>query len=314
MCISRTRCRAARPRRPSRHPSTPGRKKSRSSRCRRRRPSRTWSSAEPAGCQPARSDRHLASDEGRRRHRRRRGGHLMPGPVRDAATPTSRWRRCCCGRCCSPAARSRPATSPAGRCALTCVVETLADAVSKGGGIGIARMLRIRCRTRWTSWTSWTPAARRRPKPKIPAPHAPVSAGPGPSAFKSGALPAVLDVPTAAVTSPFGRRPDPIDGGSKYHTGIDLRAPEGSPIKVAADGIVKNAGQRGGYGNAVEIDHGGGLTTLYAHASELLVTEGEKVPGRSGHRPGRHDRTCDRPPPAFRGQTERSAHRSDTRS
>jgi murein DD-endopeptidase MepM/ murein hydrolase activator NlpD len=46
---------------------------------------------------------------------------------------------------------------------------------------------------------------------------------------------------------------------------------------VAADGVVKTAGQRGGYGNAVEIDHGQGMTTLYAHASELLVTPGEKV-------------------------------------
>jgi murein DD-endopeptidase MepM/ murein hydrolase activator NlpD len=111
----------------------------------------------------------------------------------------------------------------------------------------------------------------------------------------SGALPVVL-TGAEQITSPFGRRSDPIDGESKYHTGVDLRAAAGSPILAATGGVVKSAGQRGGYGNAVEIDHGNGMTTLYAHASELLVTPGETVKegqpiaraGMSGRATGPH--------------------------
>jgi murein DD-endopeptidase MepM/ murein hydrolase activator NlpD len=91
-------------------------------------------------------------------------------------------------------------------------------------------------------------------------------------------------------------RTDPIDGASKYHIGVDLRAAEGSPILVAEDGVVRRAGPRGGYGNAIEIDHGDGLTTVYGHASQVSVTPGEKVTagqqigqvGHTGHATGPH--------------------------
>jgi len=72
-------------------------------------------------------------------------------------------------------------------------------------------------------------------------------------------------------------RNHPIDGVQKFHTGIDLRGQEGTPILAAESGVVRSAGTRGGYGNAVEIDHGNGVSTLYGHASELGVTPGEHV-------------------------------------
>jgi murein DD-endopeptidase MepM/ murein hydrolase activator NlpD len=83
--------------------------------------------------------------------------------------------------------------------------------------------------------------------------------------------------PPHQVTSAFGRRVDPIDGAHKFHPGIDLRAAAGDPIRAAGEGVVRRAGPRGGYGNAVEVDHGGGVTTLYAHASEVTVKPGERV-------------------------------------
>lgn len=84
------------------------------------------------------------------------------------------------------------------------------------------------------------------------------------------------------VTSGFGARIDPITHQPSMHGGVDLAGKEGSPIVAAQGGVVKRAGERGGYGNAVEIDHGGGVTTLYAHASALTVKEGDVVqPGQT---------------------------------
>ena len=61
------------------------------------------------------------------------------------------------------------------------------------------------------------------------------------------------------------------------HTGWDMSARSGSPIHAAGDGVVVSAGTRGGYGNAVVIDHGGGLATLYAHQSSMAVSAGQQV-------------------------------------
>ena len=80
-----------------------------------------------------------------------------------------------------------------------------------------------------------------------------------------------------AVTSPFGMRLHPIFHVWKMHTGVDLHASMGTPIKAAAAGTVVFAGWKGGYGQAVIISHGNGLATLYAHQSELLVNVGDKV-------------------------------------
>jgi murein DD-endopeptidase MepM/ murein hydrolase activator NlpD len=79
------------------------------------------------------------------------------------------------------------------------------------------------------------------------------------------------------VTSGFGVRVHPVTGETRMHTGIDLHADQGDPIKAAAGGTVAFAGVRSGYGNTVIIDHGNQYATLYGHASKLLVSTGEKV-------------------------------------
>ncbi len=79
------------------------------------------------------------------------------------------------------------------------------------------------------------------------------------------------------ITSQFGRRFHPILGYSRFHAGTDFGAAYGSPIRAAESGVVIFAGWYGGYGNAVIIDHGGGVTTLYGHASRLNVREGDAV-------------------------------------
>lgn len=79
------------------------------------------------------------------------------------------------------------------------------------------------------------------------------------------------------VTSPYGYRIHPIYGVRKLHTGTDFGAPMGAAIYAAADGKVITSSYYGGYGNTVIIDHGGGMTTLYAHNSALYVSVGQTV-------------------------------------
>lgn len=79
------------------------------------------------------------------------------------------------------------------------------------------------------------------------------------------------------ITSPFGWRTHPIFGTQRYHSGIDIGADYGDSVVAADGGIVIYADWMGGYGKAVIIDHGGGISTLYAHNSELVVSEGQRV-------------------------------------
>jgi len=79
------------------------------------------------------------------------------------------------------------------------------------------------------------------------------------------------------VTSGFGWRMHPILGYQRFHSGIDFGADYGTTINAADNGTVIFAGWYGGYGNAVIIDHGGGITTLYGHTSEIYVSEGQAV-------------------------------------
>ncbi len=81
----------------------------------------------------------------------------------------------------------------------------------------------------------------------------------------------------ARLGSVFGPRYSERFKAWKMHYGIDLNAPEGTPIRAAASGVVKVAGDRQGYGLAVYIDHGNGVVTRYGHASKLLVRPGERV-------------------------------------
>ena len=135
-------------------------------------------------------------------------------------------------------------------------IDVLADAVAEGGGLGLAKLIE----------SSLGDAADPAGGPgETPPPADDAARG-------SGARSAA-----AHVTSSFGERTDPLDGTSKFHAGLDLRASEGASIRAAADGVVRRAGPRGGYGNAIEIDHGGGVTTLYAHAENVSVQPGDRI-------------------------------------
>ena len=95
-----------------------------------------------------------------------------------------------------------------------------------------------------------------------------------------GALQWPLPV-AGTITSPQGYRTDPITGETSYHSGTDIAVPEGTPILAAADGTVTVANALdswgGSYGYYVKLDHGDGLTTLYAHCSSICVTAGQQV-------------------------------------
>ena len=95
-----------------------------------------------------------------------------------------------------------------------------------------------------------------------------------------GALQWPLPV-AGTITSPQGYRTDPITGEVSYHSGTDIAVPEGTPILAAADGTVTIANALdswgGSYGYHVKLDHGGGLTTLYAHCSSICVTAGQQI-------------------------------------
>lgn len=77
--------------------------------------------------------------------------------------------------------------------------------------------------------------------------------------------------------SSFGHRTDPFSGEGAFHTGIDLAAPIGTPVRTTADGIVSVAEWWRGYGKLVVVDHGNGLSTYYAHLSRIDVVAGQEV-------------------------------------
>lgn len=79
------------------------------------------------------------------------------------------------------------------------------------------------------------------------------------------------------ITSLFGMRRSPFSGKMRFHSGVDVGAPAGTPIRAPAKGIVVHAGKDGGYGNSVEIWHGKGVVTRHAHMSKVLATKGTRV-------------------------------------
>jgi murein DD-endopeptidase MepM/ murein hydrolase activator NlpD len=81
------------------------------------------------------------------------------------------------------------------------------------------------------------------------------------------------------ITSSFGEREDPVKGNGEgeFHTGIDISAPNGTPVRATADGVVTTASVRNGYGREVILDHGNGLETCYAHLSGFTVMAGQNV-------------------------------------
>jgi len=90
-------------------------------------------------------------------------------------------------------------------------------------------------------------------------------------------LPISIPAPGREITSRFGNRRDPFLGRLAFHGGIDFRTPTGTPIYATGSGTVIRAGRNGGYGKMVEIDHGNGITTRYAHLSAVEVQKGDHL-------------------------------------
>lgn len=90
-------------------------------------------------------------------------------------------------------------------------------------------------------------------------------------------LPLASPAPENDITSNFGNRLDPFFGRLALHAGIDFRAETGTRIRSTAAGTVTTAGAAGGYGNMIEIDHGNGVSTRYAHLAAVLVAVGDRV-------------------------------------
>jgi len=109
-------------------------------------------------------------------------------------------------------------------------------------------------------------------------------------------IPQVLPASENYISSGFGYRADPFTGGAAFHAGLDFKGPIGAPIYAAAKGMVSFVGQRQGYGNCIEIDHGNGLMTRYAHMSRFVAQPGQQVApgtvigaiGNSGRSTGPH--------------------------
>jgi murein DD-endopeptidase MepM/ murein hydrolase activator NlpD len=136
------------------------------------------------------------------------------------------------------------------------MTQELGLALSRAGGFGLGSMLN---------------GAMSR-MPGIAAP-APTEAGPS-------ATPDVVATPlapTPRISSAYGWRNDPIDGGTKFHKGIDLPMPTGSEVRVPADGRVVSVGEQPGYGLTAVVDHGNGLESRYAHLSSTDVRPGDPV-------------------------------------
>ncbi|HVH84143.1 MAG TPA: M23 family metallopeptidase [Steroidobacteraceae bacterium] len=103
-------------------------------------------------------------------------------------------------------------------------------------------------------------------------------------------------VATGYISSYFGERPDPFDGREAFHKGVDFAGALGSDVVAVAAGVVTWAGERSGYGKLIEINHGDGYATRYAHNSRTLVSVGQTVKrgeavalmGSTGHSTGPH--------------------------
>jgi murein DD-endopeptidase MepM/ murein hydrolase activator NlpD len=123
--------------------------------------------------------------------------------------------------------------------------------------------------------------SRGNPTPPAPAtgpkPGPPSAPAPGPRPASTTGNGRFIWPVNGSVGSGFGPRIHPISGGSRMHSGVDIGASSGTPIKAADEGVVVMAGPNGGYGNWTLIDHGGGLATGYGHQSSIGVSRGQRV-------------------------------------
>ena len=128
-----------------------------------------------------------------------------------------------------------------------------------GRGLGLADMI-VKGAQRGAALTAYSPVS--------------------PEAMPSGREGFAWPLPSASpgrVSSDFGHRADPLGGDGRHHDGLDLAAPEGTPVLAVKGGTVRRAGDAGGYGKLVEIDHGDGVVSRYAHQSQLSVYVGQRV-------------------------------------
>ena len=109
-------------------------------------------------------------------------------------------------------------------------------------------------------------------------------------------IPRFLPASLEFISSGFGYRSDPFTGAGAMHAGLDFKGPYGAPIYAAAKGVISFAGGKAGYGNTIEIDHGNGLLTRYAHMSAFRASVGQSISpgdvigaiGSSGRSTGPH--------------------------
>jgi murein DD-endopeptidase MepM/ murein hydrolase activator NlpD len=90
-------------------------------------------------------------------------------------------------------------------------------------------------------------------------------------------IPQVMPADISQISSGFGYRRDPINGAAAMHAGLDFKGRIGAPIHAAAAGRISFVGRKSGYGNVVEVSHGNGLTTRYAHMSKFKASVGQRV-------------------------------------
>jgi murein DD-endopeptidase MepM/ murein hydrolase activator NlpD len=98
-----------------------------------------------------------------------------------------------------------------------------------------------------------------------------------PTPTTSIAIPSIMPLASAKLTSDYGMRTHPVVGGRRNHKGVDLAAPTGTPVFATADGIVSRADVFSTYGLYISLQHGAALETRYAHLSRLAVAAGQRV-------------------------------------
>lgn len=149
----------------------------------------------------------------------------------------------------------------------------LSREMSRAGGIGLAEMLLKQLEREEGSVAVTSPQAQDAPREAAKAPAVRGDARPGPDG--DGFVFPLKEM--KRVSSLYGERIDPFTGEARFHHGIDIAAREGTPVYPAAAGKVVFSGARGGYGNVVEVLHGDGVLTRYAHNSGNLVKAGDTV-------------------------------------
>jgi len=110
----------------------------------------------------------------------------------------------------------------------------------------------------------------------IPSPQTPALGFVRTADFGHETVPTIWPV-RGRVTEGFGQRSDPFSGEGVFHSGVDISVPFGTQVQAGGDGIVMQEGWDSGYGNAILVDHGYGMTTKYGHLSKIFVVVGQEV-------------------------------------